>query len=153
MSAGEACHRASSISSGSRASLIRTALATSEIELDRRVIAREELLEALAMSAAETTAVTEAAKETATESVSAPAPLAGTTLPSWRDGLPTSVLAPDYQRILGIVADRSGQGSVKAKEIAVVLGLEPTPAKVEGVRSKARRLAERLTWSGARATP
>ncbi|WP_371628511.1 hypothetical protein OG892_04505 [Streptomyces sp. NBC_00341] len=105
------------------------------------------------MSAAETTAVTEAAKETATESVSAPAPLAGTTVPSWRDGLPTSVLAPDYQRILGIVADRSGQGSVKAKEIAVVLGLEPTPAKVEGVRSKARRLAERLTWSGARATP
>ncbi|WP_327238843.1 hypothetical protein [Streptomyces sp. NBC_01317] len=32
---------------------------------------------------------------------------------------------------------------MRAKEIAVVLGLEPTPAKVEGVRSKARRLAER----------
>ncbi|WP_327237792.1 hypothetical protein [Streptomyces sp. NBC_01317] len=82
-------------------------LEAAEIELDRRVIAREELLEALAVSAAETTAATEA--ETETESVCEPAPLAGTMVPSWRDGLPTAVLAPDYQRILGIVADRSGQ--------------------------------------------
>ncbi|MFG2595264.1 hypothetical protein [Streptomyces sp. NPDC048462] len=43
----------------------------------------------------------------------------------------------------GMVADRSSQGPVRAKEVAVVLGLEPTPAKVEGVGSKARRLAER----------
>ncbi|MFD8771833.1 hypothetical protein [Streptomyces sp. NPDC059916] len=42
-------------------------LETAEIELDRRVIAREELVEALATSAAETTAVTgaEAEQETA----------------------------------------------------------------------------------------
>lgn len=110
---------------------------TAEIELDRRVIAREELVEALAASAAETTAVTEAATATV------PAPLPGTTVPPWREGLPATVLAPDYQRILVVVADRPGQGPVRAKEIAVVLGLEPTPAKVEGVRSKARRLAER----------
>ncbi|MFE5909595.1 hypothetical protein ACFQ6B_10990 [Streptomyces wedmorensis] len=32
---------------------------------------------------------------------------------------------------------------MKAKEIAVELDLQATPAKVEGVRSKARRLAER----------
>ena len=32
---------------------------------------------------------------------------------------------------------------MKAREIAVGLGLQTTPAKVEGVRSKARRLAER----------
>ncbi|MGW0937812.1 hypothetical protein [Streptomyces sp. NPDC002666] len=116
-------------------------LEEAEIELDRRVIAREELVEALAVSAAETTAVTE--PEMDAESVPVPAPLPGTTVPPWREGLPVAVLAPDYQRIRGMVAGRSGQGPVRAKEIAVVLGLEPTPAKVEGVRSKARRLAER----------
>jgi hypothetical protein len=114
-------------------------LEAAEIELDRRVIAREELVEALAVSAAETTAVTRAEAE----SVPASAPLPGTTVPPWREGLPATALAPDYQRILGVLADRSGQEPVRAKEIAVVLGLEPTPAKVEGVRSKARRLAER----------
>ncbi|MFE5074683.1 hypothetical protein [Streptomyces halstedii] len=114
-------------------------LEAAEIELDRRVIAREELVEALAVSAAETTTVT----ETEEKSVSVPAPLPGTTVPSWQEGLRATVLAPDYQRILGMVADRSGQGPVRAKEIAVVLGLGPTPAKAEGVRSRARRLAER----------
>lgn len=39
------------------------ALEAGEIELDRRVIAREELVEALAVSAAETTGVTEAEGE------------------------------------------------------------------------------------------
>lgn len=114
-------------------------LEVAEIELDRRVIAREELVEALAVSAAETTAVT----ELAAAELPVPVPLPGTTVPSWREGLPATVLAPDYQRILGMVAGRSGQGPVRAKEISVVLGLGPTPAKVEGVRSKARRLAER----------
>ena len=116
-------------------------LEAAEIELDRRVIAREELVEALAVSAAETTAVT----EPETESVPASVPLPGTTVPPWREGLPATALAPDYQRILGMLAGRSGQEAVRAREIAVVLGLglEPTPAKVEGVRSKARRLAER----------
>lgn len=119
-------------------------LEAAEIELDRRVIAREELVEALALSAAETTAVTEPeAKAELPVPVPVPVSLPGTTVPSWREGLPATVLAPDYQRILGMVADRSGQGPVRAKEISVVLGLGSTPAKVEGVRSKARRLAER----------
>jgi hypothetical protein len=85
----------------------------------------------------EATAVPEEAAE------SVPVPLPGTTVPSWHEGLPVTVLAPDYQRILDMVANRSGQEPVRAKEITVVLGLEPSPAKVEGVRSKARRLAER----------
>ncbi|MFF7601918.1 hypothetical protein [Streptomyces mirabilis] len=56
-----------------------------------------------------------------------------------------SVLTPDYQRILGVLEDRrsAGNGPVKAREIAVELGLGTTPAKVEGVRSRPRRLAER----------
>ncbi|MFJ8073881.1 hypothetical protein ACIQ7Q_08090 [Streptomyces sp. NPDC096176] len=52
-------------------------LEAAEIELDRRVIAREELVEALAVSAAGTTAVTGAEKETACS----PAPVPGSTVP------------------------------------------------------------------------
>ncbi|MGW1554592.1 hypothetical protein [Streptomyces sp. NPDC002346] len=116
-------------------------LEAAEIELDRRVIAREELVEALAASAAEATAVTEAEAET----VSSPAPVPGSIVPPWREGLPVTVLAPDYQRILGVLDERqpAGQKPLRAKEITVELGLETTSAKVEGVRSKARRLAER----------
>ncbi|MEU7374978.1 hypothetical protein [Streptomyces albidoflavus] len=115
-------------------------LEAAEIELDRRVIAREELVEALAASAAETTAVTEAEAETVP-----PSPVPGSIVPPWREGLPVTVLAPDYQRILGMLDERqtAGQGPLKAREITALLGLETTSAKVEGVRSKARRLAER----------
>ncbi|MET8748430.1 hypothetical protein [Streptomyces sp. NPDC004728] len=124
-------------------------LEAAEIELDRRVIAREELVEALAVSAAETTAVTEPERE------AVPSPVPGSVVPPWRDGLSVTVLAPDYQRIVGVLEERrsAGEGPVKAKEIAAELGLGTTPAKVEGVRSKARRLAERgwllLEASGA----
>jgi hypothetical protein len=61
------------------------------------------------------------------------------------DGSPVTVLAPDYQRILGALEERpsAGRGSLQAWETAVELSLETTPALVEGVRSKARRLAER----------
>jgi hypothetical protein len=114
-------------------------LEAAEIELDRRVIAREELVEALAVSAAETTAVTEAEPELV------PSPVPGSIVPRWCEGLPVTVLAPDYQRILGVLDERqpAGQGPLKAREITVGLGLGTTSAKVEGVRSKARRLAER----------
>jgi hypothetical protein len=103
------------------------------------VIAREELVEALAVSAAETTAVTGAERD------AVPSPVSGSVVLPWRDGLPVLVLAPGYQRILGVLEERwaAGKGPVKAREIAAELGLGTTPAKVEGVRSRARRLAER----------
>lgn len=50
-------------------------LEAAEIELDRRVIAREELVEALAVSAAEMAAVTEA------EQVTVPSPVPGSVVP------------------------------------------------------------------------
>ncbi|MEV6594898.1 hypothetical protein AB0N36_44410 [Streptomyces acidicola] len=126
-------------------------LEAAEIELDRRVIAREELVEALAASAAETTAGTEAEEK----AVLSLAPVRGSTVPPWREGLPVTVLAPDYQRILGVLEQQrsAGHRPLRAKEIAVELGLDATSAKVEGLRSKARRLAERgwllLKASGA----
>jgi len=103
----------------------------------------EELVEALAASAAETTVEAEA--EPKAETVSSPAPVPGSIVPPWREGLPVTVLAPDYQRILGVLDERqpAGQRPLKAREITVQLGLQTTSAKVEEVRSKARRLAQR----------
>jgi hypothetical protein len=91
------------------------------------------------LSASETTAVTEAEQETV------PSPVPGSVVPPWRDGLPVTVLAPDYQRILGVLEERrsAGNGPVKAREIAVELGLGRRRRRSRGVRSRARRLAER----------
>ncbi|WP_338498961.1 hypothetical protein [Streptomyces sp. SJL17-4] len=72
------------------------------------------------------------------------APVPGSTVPPWREGLPVTVLASDYQRILGVLEQQrtTGHRPLRAKEIAVELGLDVTSAKVEGLRSKARRLGE-----------
>jgi DNA-directed RNA polymerase subunit H (RpoH/RPB5) len=78
-----------------------------------------------------------------------PVPVAGavpgSVVPVWRDGLDAGVLAPDYRRIMNIVADsaRSGGEAMDCRQLAAALGLAPLPAKVEGVRVKAKRLAAR----------
>ncbi|MGD6741872.1 hypothetical protein ACOKM3_08540 [Streptomyces sp. BH106] len=124
------------------------ALEAGEVELDRRVITREELVDALAASAAESTAATEAegGEEVAPAALHGPvsAPVPGVIVPPWREELPASVLSLDNQRILNVLQDRPGGESMRAKEIAVALGLDTSvAAKVEGVRSKAKRLGER----------
>ncbi|MFF4752240.1 hypothetical protein ACWD5R_41465 [Streptomyces sp. NPDC002514] len=100
-------------------------LEDAENEPDRRVIAREELVEALAASAAETAAVT----ETEAETVSTPAPVPGSVVPPRREGLPATLLAPDYQRILGVLDERqpAGHGPLKAREITVQQGFFRRP--------------------------
>ncbi|MEN8652237.1 hypothetical protein ABCR94_16920 [Streptomyces sp. 21So2-11] len=113
-----------------------------EIEWDRRVIAREELVDALAASAEATTVVTEAEDEEVPAPVSASVP--GAVVPPWREGLSVSVLSLDNQRILNVLQDRPGHEAVRAKDIAAALGIDnAVAAKVEGVRSKAKRLGER----------
>jgi hypothetical protein len=69
----------------------------------------------------------------------------GSVVPVWRDGLDSSMLARDYQRIMNIVADaaRSGGQGMDCRQLAAALGLAPVPAKVEGVRVKAKRLVAR----------
>ncbi len=64
------------------------------------MIAREELVEALMASAAETAALAEV------DTVSAPASVPGSIVPSRRQGLPVSLLAPDYERILDTFGER-----------------------------------------------
>lgn len=57
-----------------------------------------------------------------------------------RDGVGAAMAS-----VLGILEERepTDRGPLKAREITVQLGLETASAKVERVRSKARRLAER----------
>ncbi|MFF1414513.1 hypothetical protein ACFVX6_32850 [Streptomyces sp. NPDC058289] len=63
-------------------------------------------------------------------------------MPHWRVGLTMEVLAPDYQRLVGVLEAEAGGAGLRARELAGRLGLESVPAKVEGVRSKVRRLVE-----------
>ena len=66
-------------------------------------------------------------------------------VPVWRQGLDASVLSMDYQRILQALADRHRlhQGPLTCQEMAVLFGLDAVPAKVEALRSKAKRLVAR----------
>lgn len=63
----------------------------------------------------------------------------------WRAGLVWSTLSADYQRILQVLADRNrlGQGPLTCQEMAACFGLDPVPAKIEALRSKAKRLVAR----------
>ncbi|CCK24442.1 hypothetical protein BN159_0063 [Streptomyces davaonensis JCM 4913] len=53
-----------------------------------------------------------------------------------------TALAPDYQRILSVLESEAGREGMRCQQLAVALGLEAVPAKVEGLRSKAKRLVE-----------
>jgi hypothetical protein len=108
-------------------------LREAEAVLERRAIALAELAEALA-----------APEPQAAEPPEAPAkaPVAGSMVPTWREGFDVGVLAPDYQRLVGVLEEAGGAG-LRAKDLAGQLGLKLTPAKVEGVRSKVKRLVER----------
>ena len=66
-------------------------------------------------------------------------------VPVWSEGLDWSVLSVDYQRILRLGADRArlGQGPVTCQEMAAAFGMDAVPAKVEALRSKAKRLVAR----------
>jgi len=66
-------------------------------------------------------------------------------VPMWREGLARSVLSADYQRILTALADRVRlrQGPLTCQEMAAVFGMDVVPARVEALRSKAKRLVAR----------
>ncbi|NEC89688.1 hypothetical protein [Streptomyces sp. SID12501] len=66
-------------------------------------------------------------------------------VPVWREGLAWAALSVDYQRILTALADRARlhQGPLTCQEMAVLFGLDAVPAKVEALRSKAKRLVAR----------
>jgi hypothetical protein len=74
-----------------------------------------------------------------------PVVVGGSVVPRWDEGLAPTVLAPDYRRIMDVLAGGNGTRgeAMDCRQLAAAIGLEPVPAKVEGVRSKAKRLAAR----------
>lgn len=69
----------------------------------------------------------------------------GSLVPVWRQGLSAGVLAPEYQQVMDLLAERRATGGqpLNCREITVLLGLEVVPAKMEGVRCKLKRLVAR----------
>ncbi|MFH8477187.1 hypothetical protein [Streptomyces sp. NPDC018000] len=69
--------------------------------------------------------------------------VAGSVVPPWAEGMEASVLAPGYQPIVLVLESEAGREGMRCQQLAVALGLQTVPAKVVGLRSKAKRLVER----------
>ncbi|MFJ9522675.1 hypothetical protein ACIRPK_31070 [Kitasatospora sp. NPDC101801] len=121
-----------------RVEVLRAELQEAEAVWERFVIARQTVAEVLAEPAAGEAPLAGVAGER-------PARVAGvvpgSVVPTWREGLVLGSLAPDYQRLVEVLAG-SGQ-EMDCRQLAAALGLEVVAAKVEGVRSKVKRLAAR----------
>ncbi|MGQ4390661.1 hypothetical protein [Streptomyces sp. SAS_270] len=126
---------------------IQAELAVAELEWQEWAIARRRVDAVLAPdggSAAEA-GVTEDPQDT--DAQPAPRVMAKprSQVPVWRQGLTCSALSVDYQRILQTLAERVRlhQGPLTCQEMAAVFGMEVVPARVEALRSKAKRLVAR----------
>lgn len=110
---------------------ITAALSAAEVQLERLGQARETVTEVLAGPDAETTGQVEAAAVT------------GSAVPHRVEGVSAEVLAPEYQRILSVLAAPEAGGGMRAKPITLALGEKAVPARGEGMRSRLKRLAAR----------
>jgi hypothetical protein len=68
-------------------------------------------------------------------------PIGVVTVPPWRPGLAQSVLPSSYRDLLEVLADAGRP--LRAGGIAAAAGLSTDKSKIEGLRSKLKRLAER----------
>lgn len=74
--------------------------------------------------------------------VVAPAsPIGVLTVPPWRPGIAVSVLPRAYQDIVEVLADAGHP--LRGAQVAAAAGLSIDKSKVEGLRSKLKRLVER----------
>ena len=125
---------------------IQAELAAAEEEWQEWAVARRRVGAVLAPGAG--TAETEVASERLDADVPSPrgdAVKLRSQVPVWREGLDLSVLSVDYQRILAALADRTRlhQGPLTCQEMAAAFGMDVVPARVEALRSKAKRLVAR----------
>ncbi|MFD7731287.1 hypothetical protein ACFV6F_12980 [Kitasatospora phosalacinea] len=126
-----------------RVEALQAELREAEAACERFVIARETVAEVLAepRGGEEVPPVVEVGGRPARIAAAAPSSV----VPVWRDGLVPAVLAPDYGRLMDVLAggSRPSGEAMDCRQLAVAIGLEPVPAKVEGVRSKVKRLVAR----------
>jgi cell division septum initiation protein DivIVA len=118
-------------------------LAQAEERLSRLVITRQMVDEVLSEAAADAADAADAAA--AAPEVAAPlrrSPVIGVvTVPPWRAGLEASVLPQGYQDLLEVAGDAGRP--LRAGQIAAAAGLPSDRGKVESLRAKLKRLAER----------
>jgi hypothetical protein len=126
---------------------IQAELAVAELEWQEWVIARRRVDTVLAPDCCSTADTEDVSDPRDAGGPSAPRDAAKpkSQVPVWREGLSRSVLSVDYQRILQALADRDRlhQGPLTCQEMAAVFGMDVVPARVEALRSKAKRLVAR----------
>jgi len=125
---------------------IQAELAAAELEWQEWAVARRRVDAVLAPGAG--TADSEVASDPLDADVPAlcgDAVRPGSQVPVWREGLARSVLSVDYQRIVQALTDRVRlrQGPLTCQEMAAAFGMDVVPARVEALRSKAKRLVAR----------
>ncbi|MFJ2847806.1 hypothetical protein ACIPD2_40325 [Streptomyces griseofuscus] len=130
---------------------IQAELAVAEREWQEWAIARSRVGEVLTpvdesgQDHAQSDGTASAMRQVEETSSAPPAAKSKSQVPVWREGLAWSVLSVDYQRILQVLAGRARlrQGPLTCQEMAAAFGMDVVPAKVEALRSKAKRLVAR----------
>jgi hypothetical protein len=139
----EAAARAEAEELRGRIAELAECLAQAEERLSRLVITRQRVDEVLSE------AVADAATAVAPEVAAPPrrSPVIGVvTVPPWRAGLEASVLPQDYRDLLEVAEDAGRP--LRAGQIAAAAGLPTGRGKVESLRAKLKRLAERGWLAG-----
>jgi hypothetical protein len=127
-------------------------LMAEEQALSRLVVTRETVQEILGEAAGERPPVDVGAVDSvdslegaggveAVASGSSGSPIRVVTVPAWQPGMDASVLPQTYRDVLEVLVDAGRP--LRARQLAVLLGLPAEAAKVEGVRSKLKRLVAR----------
>ena len=116
-------------------------LARAEERLSRLEITGETVAEILGGAGAGQPAGQEAGAASAGSLVTGGSPIGVVRVPPWRPGLAQSVLPASYRDLLEVLADAGRP--LRAGGIAAAAGLSTDKPKVEGLRSKLDRLAER----------
>ncbi|SEE40988.1 hypothetical protein SAMN05216532_8140 [Streptomyces sp. 2231.1] len=126
---------------------IQAELAVAELEWQEWVIARRRVGTVLAPDGGDTAGTEVTSDPRVADARPVPRDVAKpkSQVPVWREGLAWSALSVDYQRILQTLADRVRlhQGPLTCQELAVAFGMDVVPARVEALRSKAKRLVAR----------
>lgn len=117
-------------------------LQEAEAAQERLVIAKETVSQVLSETGKPVVEVSEFAQPAVPKPAQGRAgSVPGSVVPVRQGGAEVTALAPDYQRIMHVLAGR--EEPMICRQIADAMGLEAVPAKIEGVRSKAKRLAAR----------
>jgi hypothetical protein len=127
-------------------------LTAEEQALSRLVVTRETVQEILGQAASERPpgdvdagiggSVDGLESASAAEAVTSGGSLIGVvTVPGWQPGMDVSVLPQAYRDLLEVLVDAGRP--LRARQLVVLLGLPAEAAKVEGLRSKLKRLVTR----------